>query len=92
MFGLMVPIFSTPIRSITALLQILFGVVDIYWDMVNTQQPGMPQIISIIFCVEAATKIIGEIYAQALEANGEDVEKAVVDVVVAVAKENVRSP
>ena len=36
MFGTQLSLFSDSIQSMTTLLKMIFGVVDIYWDMIRT--------------------------------------------------------
>ena len=49
MFGLNLEIFSDLLRSSTTLLTMMFGVVDIYWDIIASQTPGLAQIIGMVF-------------------------------------------
>ena len=54
-FGLTLPYFSDTIRSLTTLLTMIFGVVDIYWEMVRSQSPGIFQMTAIIFFIGYTT-------------------------------------
>jgi len=49
LFGPNIVLFSNTLESMTTLLKMIFGVVDIYWDMVRAQSPGIEQIVTMLF-------------------------------------------
>ena len=49
MFGTQLNIYSDSLQSATTLLKIIFGVVDIYWDMIRTATPGLERMIAMVF-------------------------------------------
>ena len=55
MFGTTQYIFSDTVLSMTTLLKMIFGVVDIYWDMIAVSQPGIERWTVIIFFVGYVT-------------------------------------
>ena len=57
MFGTKLLIFSDTLQSFLTLLKMIFGIVDVYWDMIQTASPGMERIIVIIFFMGYITSI-----------------------------------
>ena len=49
MFGLNLKNYSGIVDSVITLFQMIFGVVDVYWDLLASQSPGTNRLISIIF-------------------------------------------
>merc|ERR1719326_2026891 len=49
MFGLNLKNYSGIVDSVITLFQMIFGVVDVYWDLLASQSPGTNRYISIIF-------------------------------------------
>lgn len=49
MFGTTIDLFSDSVESMTTLLKIIFGIVDIYWDMIRSQQNGFDRLMAIFF-------------------------------------------
>ena len=51
MFGTQLSLFSDSIQSMTTLLKMIFGVVDIYWDMIRTANPGFERYLAMVFFI-----------------------------------------